>query len=41
MIRLQAEPPVLEQEQVWFQAEGLQARQTGPLVLMQQWIPLV
>jgi hypothetical protein len=42
-MRLRAEPPELEQEQepVWFQSERLQARQAGPLLLMQQRIPLV
>jgi hypothetical protein len=40
-MRLRAEPPGLEQEPVWCQSERLQARQAGPLVLMQQRIPLV
>ena len=40
-MRLRAEPPELEQEPVWFQSEWLQARQAGPLLLMQQRIPLV
>ena len=40
-IRLQAVPPGLEQELVWRQSERLPARLSGPLVLMQQLIPLV
>lgn len=43
-IRLQAEPPGLKQDPVWCQQEqpeGLQARQVGLLVLMQQRIQLV
>ncbi len=43
-IRLQAEPSGLEQEPVWLQQEQLerlQVRQAGPLVLMQQRVPLV
>jgi len=40
-MRLRAEPSELEQEPAWYQSERLQARQAGPLVLMQQRIPLV
>ena len=40
-IRLPAEPPGLEQEPVWRQSERLPTRLAGPLVLMQQLIPLV
>ena len=40
-MRLRAEPLGLEQEPVRCQSERLQARQAGPLLLMQQRIPLV